>query len=132
MSRMGRHLPTGPGQQFRSSNARLHTVQPRPHGGVFFTTPHCGHAPRKDTHMTRKITTTSPTFVVPPLPANPPEYLSAEQAAELLFVKPRTIGAYLKSGELLGARIGRRLLIPRSEIDALIQSKLGHATRKAA
>jgi excisionase family DNA binding protein len=75
-------------------------------------------------------TSTTPVFNLPPLPTPPPELLTAEQAAQRLFVKPAQVGKYLKSGELKGAKVGRRLLIPLVEVNRFIENRMGYRGRR--
>ena len=81
-------------------------------------------------HMTRKITTTSPTFTVPPLPAPPPEYLTRNEAGELLRVGERQVTLYIRAG-LKAARIGKKWLINRADLDDFVKNHL-HVSEVAA
>ena len=57
-----------------------------------------------------------------------PLLLSVFQAAALLNVCPKTVRNLVACGELVGRRIGDRLLIPRTSIETFI--KRDHVTRK--
>jgi len=57
------------------------------------------------------------------------EYLTVEQAAELLQVKPRTVRQYIYDGKLKAANVGStgpgtRYRIPRIEIDNFIYNMM--------
>jgi excisionase family DNA binding protein len=70
--------------------------------------------------MTRKHTTIEST--VTPAPAKP-EYLTTQEAAELLLVSPRVIGQYVKGKGLKASRIGKRLIIMRHDLDEFVRSR---------
>jgi excisionase family DNA binding protein len=57
------------------------------------------------------------------------EFLSADEAAELLHMHPRTVRRLLGSGELPGTRLGRQWRISRAAVRVLIE---GGAPRKPA
>jgi len=47
--------------------------------------------------------------------------LSRREAADALRVSLRTLDYLIASGTLRGSRIGRRILIPRSELEQLLR-----------
>lgn len=50
------------------------------------------------------------------------EFLTADEAAELLNMHPRTIRRLLNSGELPGTRLGRQWRISASAVRSLIET----------
>lgn len=48
------------------------------------------------------------------------EMMTCSEAAKLLRVKVETVRAWVKSGKLRASRPGRRLLVPRAEVDRLL------------
>ena len=50
----------------------------------------------------------------------PPRCLCVEDAARLLNVGRSTVYALIRSGRLRSIKIGRRRLVPRASLDALI------------
>lgn len=48
-----------------------------------------------------------------------PEFLSIKEVAELLRLNERTILAYVRSGKIPAANVGRTYRIRKSDIDAL-------------
>lgn len=55
--------------------------------------------------------------------------LTLTQTADVMGVDPRTISAAIKRGELPSIRIGRRILIPRPQLLALIEGSTQSAAR---
>jgi excisionase family DNA binding protein len=53
-----------------------------------------------------------------------PEYLTTEEAAELLLVSPRVIGQYVATKGLKASRIGKRLIIMRHDLDQFVSSRV--------
>lgn len=49
--------------------------------------------------------------------------VTISQAADVLDVDPRTVSAAINRGELPSIRIGRRILIPRPQLLALIEGE---------
>lgn len=47
--------------------------------------------------------------------------LTRDEAAAALRVTPRTVSEWIKSGKLKAVKPGRRVLIPREEIDRLLR-----------
>jgi excisionase family DNA binding protein len=45
------------------------------------------------------------------------------EAGEMLSIAPRTIRAWIKSGRIRAVRLGRRVLVPVSELHRLIQDR---------
>ena len=87
-----------------------------------------------------RASTTMATLVIDDPPALPPAdlpflpdkpFLSVREVAVLLDVKPQTIHALLRSGELRGLRIGREWRIPRADFEAWVQRALDASPRRA-
>jgi excisionase family DNA binding protein len=57
--------------------------------------------------------------------AAPPEYLTTGQAARALGVSLQTIKNWVASGDLPGARLGRRIVVPRAAIDRQLDALRG-------
>jgi excisionase family DNA binding protein len=51
----------------------------------------------------------------------PPEFLTIKEAAVLLRVSEPTIHRWIATGELPSSKIGRRRLIARKDIDAILE-----------
>ena len=64
------------------------------------------------------------TCLMPPLPPIATEYVSTEEAGELLRVGPRVVARYIRSGALRGAKIGKAWLVNRADVCAFIESKM--------
>ena len=45
------------------------------------------------------------------------EYYTVQEAAQILHVNERTVREWIKNGKLVGKKLGRRWLIPESEVD---------------
>ena len=56
---------------------------------------------------------------------DPPEFLTREQAAEYIGVKPQTLGAWASSGRynLPMVKVGRLCKYRRSDLDAWLQAR---------
>jgi len=54
---------------------------------------------------------------------NNPTYLTTEEAGAILRVGTRTVGLYVAKHGLKAARIGKRLLITRSDLDCWIETR---------
>lgn len=52
---------------------------------------------------------------------NRPEWLTVEQAAEILDLHPKTIRRQLKNGDLPGRKFGRQFRIPASALEATVE-----------
>lgn len=50
----------------------------------------------------------------------PPLAVDVREAGRLLSVAPRTVRAWVKSGRIRCARLGRRVVIPVSELERLL------------
>ena len=63
-------------------------------------------------------------------PAEQKIFLNAREVAQLLSVTPVTVCRLIQRGELLGAKVGRGYLTPRTAVDAYVNQKIQR--RKAA
>lgn len=61
-----------------------------------------------------------------------PLLVSLEQAADELGVKRTTLFKLLRDGQLTGVCIGRRRLVPRSELESYVASLVAAAASNAA
>jgi len=52
-----------------------------------------------------------------------PEYLNVPQVARLLKVNIQTVRAYIRSGELPAARVGRRYVLTPDDVDTFIKKR---------
>jgi excisionase family DNA binding protein len=59
--------------------------------------------------------------------AEPPRCLRVEEAAHMLNVGRLTVYDLIRSGRLKSVKIGRRRLVPRTALDALIDGDEGVA-----
>jgi excisionase family DNA binding protein len=61
------------------------------------------------------------------------ELLTAAQAAAILQLSPKTIKAWLRTGKLMGCKIGRQWRVRKVDLEAFIQASLiGHVGKPAA
>lgn len=61
--------------------------------------------------------------VAPEVPSAPQTLFTVDEAAEQLRVSRSLIYSALRDGRLRGVKIGRRRLIPASEVDRLIRGE---------
>jgi len=63
--------------------------------------------------------------VMPPIPnaVSPTQWLTASETAELLLVKEKIVGLYIRDKGLKASRVGKRWLIDRNDLDAFIRSR---------
>ena len=54
-----------------------------------------------------------------------PDYMNTPQVARTLGVNIQTVRSYIRSGELPAARVGRRYVITKDDIDKFIASRKG-------
>jgi excisionase family DNA binding protein len=65
-----------------------------------------------------------------PVPA-PTQYLTLVEVGQILCVSPRVVGQYVASKGLRASKVGKRLLIARTDLDAFIQGRVVTGTAKA-
>ena len=58
-----------------------------------------------------------------------PTYLNTPQVARMLGVNIQTVRAYIRSGELSAARVGRRYVMTSEDVDSFIKARKGPARR---
>lgn len=51
-----------------------------------------------------------------------PDVMTPEQVAEYLQIDRETVYRYIRSGELIASKLGRRYRIPRTSVEALLWS----------
>lgn len=54
-----------------------------------------------------------------------PAYMNTPQVAKMLGVNIQTVRGYIRTGELPAARVGRRYVITREDVDRFIQARKG-------
>lgn len=54
-----------------------------------------------------------------------PTYLNTPQVARMLGVNIQTVRAYIRSGELSAARVGRRYVVTTEDVDRFIDARKG-------
>jgi len=54
-----------------------------------------------------------------------PDYMNTPQVAKILGVNIQTVREYIRSGELPAARVGRRYVITRDDVDRFIHARKG-------
>lgn len=59
-----------------------------------------------------------------PTAATPAAYLKPKQAAAYLTISPRTLWTETQAGRIKAARIGRRLIYSRAELDRFMQLQM--------
>jgi excisionase family DNA binding protein len=60
-----------------------------------------------------------------------PLALSVKEAAQRLGVGPTLFGELLRAGDIIGVKVGRRTLIPESELQRFLREKLLRAASAA-
>lgn len=58
-------------------------------------------------------------MVTQPETREPPKLLTVPEAARLLSIGERTLWRKSRQGTILAVRVGRRVLIPRAEVDRI-------------
>jgi len=53
-----------------------------------------------------------------------PQIITTEQASKILYVTPYTIREYIKKGMLKAKKLGKQYLIPKAEVENLLEELL--------